>query len=147
MSGTVILYGAVGAFGLGLGLLTLSLLPAGSRQRGVSGALTAIEQQYTQEAVPARHGPQPAALPGWLLGLALRLSPSGTSGNLQRRLDLAGNPRAWTADRILAAKGLGLVVLGAIGALYGLHDLPVLVLGAGFGALIGFYLPDVLLYN
>lgn len=147
MSGTVFLYGAVGAFGLGLGLLTLSLLPARSRQRGVAGALTAIEQRYTQQAIAARHGPQPAVLPGWLRALALRLSPSSIGSNLQRRLDVAGNPPAWTADRILAVKGLGLVVLGGIGALYGLHDLPVLVVCAGLGALIGFYLPDVLLYN
>jgi tight adherence protein C len=67
--------------------------------------------------------------------------------SLQRRLDLAGNPGSWTPDRVLAAKGIGLLVLGGLGALFGLGSPAWFVLCAGLGALIGFFLPDVLLYN
>ena len=59
----------------------------------------------------------------------------------------AGNPPSWTADRILTLKGLGLLVLALLGSLLGLHSLTTLILWACAGAAIGFFLPDVLLYN
>jgi tight adherence protein C len=80
--------------------------------------------------------------------LGLRLTPVGTPARLQRRLDLAGNPRSWTVERVLAAKAAGLVVglafgglmLTSVGALMGLLWL------AGAAA-AGFWVGDVLLYN
>ena len=51
----------------------------------------------------------------------MRLSPAGIATTMQRRLDVAGNPPGWTTDRMLAVKGLGLVALAALGALFGLH--------------------------
>ena len=66
---------------------------------------------------------------------------------MQRRLDLAGNPERWTPDRMLTVKGLGLVVLGSVGALLALRHPALLVLTGGVGAAAGFFLPDVLLYN
>jgi tight adherence protein C len=89
---------------------------------------------------------RPAVWQGWLRDLASRLSPT-TAGGLQHRLDLAGNPARWTPDRFLAVKGLGLVVLAVLGALSGLHSPALLVLFVAVGAAIGFFLPDVLLYN
>jgi tight adherence protein C len=80
-------------------------------------------------------------------GLAVRLSPSGIGTSLQRRLDLAGNPGRWTPDRVLAVKGLGLLALAMLGALYGLHNPGLLILCAILGGAVGFFLPDVLLYN
>ena len=47
----------------------------------------------------------------------------------------------------LAAKGAGLVVLAAIGMLVGAHKPVLLILYAAVGGVIGFFLPDVLLYN
>ncbi len=140
---------SVAALGLAIALLVGSVLPARSvRQRGVGGALTAIEQRYAQAPAVTQKASDPlAALPGWSRGLALRLSPSTVAGTLQRRLDLAGNPANWTPDRILAVKGLGLLVLGALGALYGLRSLGLLILCASLLGVIGFFLPDVLLYN
>ena len=66
---------------------------------------------------------------------------------MQRRLDVAGNPQGWTTDRMLAVKGLGLVALGLLGALYGLRNPELLIVGGGLGAVFGFFLPDLLLYN
>jgi tight adherence protein C len=48
---------------------------------------------------------------------------------------------------VLAAKGLGLVAVAFLGALYGLHNVGLLVLYGGVGGFLGFFLPDLLLYN
>ena len=52
-----------------------------------------------------------------------------------------------TPDRVLAAKGLGLFILGSLGGLYGLRTIGLLVVAAAVAATVGFFLPDVLLYN
>jgi tight adherence protein C len=149
MSGTALLAGGLGSLGLAIALLVLATAPARSRQHGIAGALTAIEQRYGRHLPSAAPRPSDpfAAVPSWVRGLAVRLSPSGTASALQRRLDLAGNPARWTPDRILAVKGLGLLVLGGLGGLYGLRNLGLFFLCAGLGAAAGFFLPDILLYN
>ena len=149
MSGTALLAGGLGSLGLAIALLVLATAPARSRQHGIAGALTAIEQRYARHLPSAAPRPSDpfAAVPSWVRGLAVRLSPSGTASALQRRLDLAGNPARWTPDRILAVKGLGLLVLGGLGGLYGLRNLGLFFLCAGLGAAAGFFLPDILLYN
>jgi tight adherence protein C len=79
--------------------------------------------------------------------LALRLSPSGYGQWLRRRLDLAGNPTGWPADRVLAFKGAGLVGGLVLGGLLGVGHGFVLVLLALGGAAVFFFLPDILVYN
>jgi tight adherence protein C len=148
MTATVLLIGGVAALGLAvvLAVLTISARPV---EGSVARALATIDSHYTQ------HGPvevEPkrdpfVALPGWLRVLAVRLSPAGIATTLQRRLDLAGNPSRWTPDRILAAKGLGLFILGGLGGLYGLRTIGLLIAGAAVAATAGFFLPDILLYN
>lgn len=79
-------------------------------------------------------------------GLAYRLSPGGTSDRMTRRLDLAGNPGKWTAERIMGAKGgllMGLALLGVLFGGLGVRGL----LYAAIGAAVGFFLPDLLLMN
>jgi len=146
VSGTVLLAGGLAALGLGIALLVVAVVPGRSREHGVAHALAAIDQSYTQRSSAAA-GDGDFILPGWLRSLALRLSPSGIAAKLQRRLDLAGNPGRWTPDRILAVKGLGLIALAMLGALYGLHSPALLILCAAVGGAVGFFLPDVLLYN
>ena len=146
MSGTVLLAGGLAGLGLGIALLVVAVVPGRSREHGVAHALAAIDQSYTQRSSAAA-GDGDFILPGWLRSLALRLSPSGIAAKLQRRLDLAGNPGRWTPDRILAVKGLGLIALAMLGALYGLHSPALLILCAAVGGAVGFFLPDVLLYN
>jgi tight adherence protein C len=141
-----LLYGALAALGLGIVLLVVTVVPGRSRPAGVAAALEVIDRRYGQ-APQAKSDPGSSALPGWLTQLARRLSPGGMTDSLQRRLDLAGNPGSWTPDRVLAVKGIGLLVLGGLGALFGLRSPAWFVLCAGLGALIGFFLPDVLLYN
>lgn len=148
MNATVLLVGGLAALGLAI-LLAVLGVAARPAAGGVARALATIESHYTQrgpvEAEPER---DPfARLPGWLRGLAVRLSPTGISATLQRRLDLAGNPSGWTPDRILAAKGLGMFGFGALGALYGMRAIGLFVVGAAIGATFGFFLADLLLYN
>ena len=148
MSSTVILLGGLCALALAIALLGVAFMPARARKGGVAQSLSAIEQRYAYQSTESGGDSDPfAALPGWMRGLAVRLSPSGIGGSLQRRLDLAGNPGRWTPDRVLAVKGFGLLVLAALGALYGLRSPGLLILCVILGGAAGFFLPDVLLYN
>lgn len=148
MTGTVLLAGGTGALVLAIAVLVLALVPGRARDHGIAHALSAIEQRYAHHSGRAGTGAEPqGAFPGVARALALRLSPSGIAGSLQRRLDLAGNPQRWTPDRVLAAKGLLLVGLAMLGALIGLRNPGWAILGAIVGAVAGFFLPDVLLLN
>jgi tight adherence protein C len=146
MTGTPLLIGGLVAIALALTVMAVALMPERRARPSVDRAVSAIDEQYTYDAASGREA-EPFQFPDWARRLALRLSPGGVASTLQRRLDVAGNPRGWSSDRMLAVKGLGLVVLGFLGAIYGLHDPELLIVGAGLGAVIGFFLPDVLLYN
>jgi tight adherence protein C len=78
--------------------------------------------------------------------IAVAFSPSGTVDRLNRMLDRAGNPSAWTIERIMGAKG-ALLLLGALlGVVWG----GVTVRGILIAALLGaafFFFPDLALYN
>jgi tight adherence protein C len=122
------------------------------RPTGVAGALHSIETEYAGQvggaaAPPSRDERLAEPLMRRLQMLARSLSPGTSAESLQRRLDVAGNPGAWTPERILSYKGLGLLLLGATGALVGGGSVVGLLLGAVLGAGAGFFLPDVLLYN
>lgn len=79
--------------------------------------------------------------------LAIRLSPSGTAERLSKLLDFAGNPSAWTVERVLGTKGAALLGLALLGLLLGGGFSVVGVLIALVAAAVGFFLPDLLLYN
>jgi tight adherence protein C len=140
--------GAV-SFCAGVFLLAVVLFSRRSQPHGVAGALSSIERHYGQKAaLSAREDSGKSnALPGWAKSLAVRLSPSGVAGSLQRRLDLAGNPASWTADRILALKGIAILIGAALGVLFGVHRPALALVYAAAAGAIGFFLPDVLLYN
>jgi tight adherence protein C len=142
---TLLAVEAGGLLALSAAMTVLAVFPAG-RQRGPGRGVNAIDRYVTNRA-PARQSAEPLALPGWFRSLAVRLSPSGFAATMVRRLDRAGNPPRWSADRILTVKGLGLLVLAGLGALLGLHQPGTAVLFACAGAGAGFFLPDLLLYN
>jgi tight adherence protein C len=146
MSGAALLYVGLGAMTLAMAVIVLTFMPKRAERPSIQRALATIEQQYSRDA-PAAEKSDPFQLPQWLERVAVVLSPAGIATIMQRRLDVAGNPPGWTTDRMLAVKGLGLVAVGLLGALYGLNNPEVLVVAGGFGAVIGFFLPDLLLYN
>ena len=81
-----------------------------------------------------------------LAGLARRYTPRGRITGLEQRMLMAGAPRGWTLERILAVKAL-FALAGAALALMRLLVAPSLVgvsLALGIGA-FGFFVPDVLL--
>ena len=51
-----------------------------------------------------------APIAGALARLAARLTPAGAQDKIAQKLVLAGSPEGWTAERVLALKGLGLVL-------------------------------------
>ncbi len=117
---------------------------------GVARSLALVERQVNKREVGRN---ELAARDRLLLPLldsakrlGIRLSPAGAVTRLSHLLDLAGNPSPWTADRVLGAKGVGLVVGPVIG---------LLVMGLSVGgivtalvaAAVGFFLPDLVLYN
>ena len=148
MSGTVLLVAGLAALLCALVLAVLTV--GGGGVRGVEDALVAIESRYGRAVVAA---PPPGTerelspLLQRLRSLAVRLSPGSFTASLQRRLDVAGNPGTWTPERVLAFKGVGLVALGVLGFLFGVHNPLTLVLYTGLGAAAGLFLPDLLLYN
>jgi tight adherence protein C len=148
MPGSVLLICGIGALVLAVMAMAVALMPQRQARPSVGRALATIDERYTRDAAGGTgKAAEPFKLPDWMARLAERLSPGGVATTMQRRLDFAGNPPGWSADRMLAVKGLGLLTLGFLGALYGLHDPELLVVGVGLGAVIGFFLPDLLLYN
>ncbi len=79
------------------------------------------------------------------LAVGRRLTPDDYAARIRRRLNLAGNPDGWDAERVLAAKVLWALSLGGISALLAL------LLGWGFWGLVvaaaltvlGFFGPDL----
>jgi tight adherence protein C len=148
MSQSGLLYGGIALLVLAIFALVAALMPARQGKRGVTQALAAIDRRYTRDnATGGRGGARHLQVPGWLPDMAGRMSPASARTSLQRRLDIAGNPEGWTADRVLASKAVCLVVLGSIGALLAVAHPALLILTGATGAAAGFFLPDLLLYN
>ncbi|MGC9668318.1 type II secretion system F family protein [Planosporangium sp. 12N6] len=90
---------------------------------------------------------QPLARRLGRLGRALTVG--GALARLQRQLDRAGNPPDWPVERVVAAKGVGLVLGAAGGLLFGLMlgGTGLVVLAAVGGTVLGFFAPDLAVYN
>ncbi len=148
--GTMLL--VVGIIAIAGGLVTIVVaLGAGAGQAtGVARSLDLIEKTINQKEVGKADLPVMERLVAPALararGLAARLSPTGTGEGLARRLDLAGNPGGWTAERIMGAKGVGLLVGAVLGLAFGQFSLKGLLIATAAAA-AGFYLPDLLLMN
>lgn len=84
-----------------------------------------------------------------LANIGRTLTGVNWSRNVTKRLEKAGNPPRWDAERVLAMKTLAaLLFASVVGGLLWYTDRPVpaLIWGAVFGA-FGFFLPDLLLIN
>jgi tight adherence protein C len=143
---------------VGLGALFLAVVAgvvaftAGSSGGAVARTLRAADQGYRIAPATARTGTEagPAgALPRPAYVVGRTLTPMGSLSGLGRRLDQAGNPTWLTNEKVLAYKGL-LLVVGAISglslAVFFASPLTWLVWTA-VGAAAGFFAPDVLLLH
>jgi len=147
----MVLYaGAIAVVG-GLGAALTLALGGRGQVSGVARSLALIEHNVSKHEVAKSDVPVAERLVKPFLegmrALAVRLSPSGTGDRLIQQLDSAGNPKAWTVESVMGAKGVVLLVGGLLG----------LTLGGGFtvkgllialaAAIAGFFMPDLLLYN
>ena len=141
-----------------LGVATVILMAGviGKERSQVSASMAAIEAisgpvpdgmrtQYDQPFNARVTKPTQA----WLAQVARTLTGVNWAKNTAHRLDMAGNPPSWDAERILAAKAVTAVAFGGIAAaiivLSG-RTWSALLWGIVF-ALAGFFLPDLLLVN
>ncbi|MGL4174621.1 MAG: type II secretion system F family protein [Dermatophilaceae bacterium] len=141
---------AAATIGAATVILVLVVASANWGTTGVARSLQLIENRVgTRTAVASQLDARTRLLEPVLAGcraVAVRISPSSTGDRISRGLDRAGNPAAWTPERFLTAKGVGMFALAGLGLLFGGLGLRGLLFG-GVGALAGFYLPDLLLYN
>jgi tight adherence protein C len=85
----------------------------------------------------------------WFARVARTISGANWVSNANKRIEKAGNPPGWDAERILALKAIAAVAFAGIlgGLLFlGGRPGPALLWGAVFGV-FGFFLPDLLLLN
>lgn len=123
---------------------------------GLTRALEALERSGPagQELVEAVDQPFAervlAPFQARALSLGRRVTGADKADRIRRRLDFAGNPRGWTVDRVLSLKVICAVALPvlvvAYGALLG-GSFTVLLVFAAATAALGFFVPDLYLYN
>ena len=149
--GSLVLYaGAIALVG-GLGAAFAFAVGGRGQVSGVARSLALIEHNVSRREVATSDLPISERLvkPFFegMRSLALRLSPSGTGERLVRQLDSAGNPKPWTLESVLGAKGAVLLLGGVLGLLFGGGFTPKGLLISVAAAAAGFFLPDLLLYN
>lgn len=84
------------------------------------------------------------------LGLGRRLTGADSAERVRRKLDLAGNPRDWSVDRVISAKVIGAVTVATIGPALAVAlgmGLTFVVLALLGGLVLGFFVPDLYLYH
>jgi len=85
---------------------------------------------------------------GSLLGLARRLTPASRVKALERLWTRAGRPSAWPVERLVVAKLVAPVVLGALGLLFlSIRPGTLGVVIALLLVVVGYFLPELLLYS
>jgi tight adherence protein C len=150
MESTTMLGVGLSALAASIALTVLAVAaPWTSAKRRLAARSAALEA-YGRGTASSAPQDRVEALPPLLTRLravATLLSPSTVTTSLARRLDLAGNPASWTVEKVLAIKGLGLFVGGSAGFLLAITSPATAVAFAGLGAVAGFLLPDLLLYN
>lgn len=136
-------------------LLGAALAKAQSRT-GLERSIASLEQMSASPSSLTEDLEAPFAdrvlepLQARALNLGRRLTGGDKAERLRHKLDLAGNPRDLSVDRIVSLKVMAAVVLALCGLAYALlidaNPLIYLALGAG-GTVVGFMAPDLYLYQ
>jgi tight adherence protein C len=136
--------------GLALVTIVMAVSLGAGETTGVARSLELIERTIDHKEVGKADLPAFERLVAPVLGhtrsLATRLSPTGTQDRLVRLLDLAGNPGTWTAERIMGAKGGGLLLGAVLGLTFGGPSVKGVLIAVAAAA-AGFFLPDLLVLN
>ena len=125
---------------LPLGFLAWSWLSVDRKSERAARELLALGSDTT--------GPSGQEQSKLLERIGYRLTPASYIRKLDRLVSLAGRPASLPLGRVLAAKPL----LGLVGALVGLYlgnsgSMPILKAVGIFVALLGYFIPDLLLYS
>jgi tight adherence protein C len=150
---TTVLLIAGGLFFVGTAIAVITIAYASFGRMGVARSLSAIDKVYSAGVV----GPQDEAFGDRVVSpmksrvtkIGRVATPAGALSRLRRWLDYAGNPPYWTVERIFELKGLGLIVLLVLGAIAGIafDGVRGAAVGGVIGALLGFYTPDMVIYD
>jgi tight adherence protein C len=149
----VLLAVALACFAVLPAVVVLGTRGQSAERAGVARSILTIERRYaTAMDVTAErsfHERVLAPLAARLGNLGTTLTPTAAVRRLQRQLDYAGNPATWPVERVVAAKGIGLVAGLGGGALFGLAlgGGRTLLLAALCGGALGFLFPDISIYN
>ena len=88
-------------------VIVLATVVGSSQSTGVARSLQLLNYQATKKEVGKNElGVQDRLLMPTLdrmRALAVRISPSGTGSRISRSLDRAGNPAAWSVERVMGA--------------------------------------------
>lgn len=152
MTSTILLALGLAAVFAALALSLVALGSQSTKRQQVSRSLGAVHGLSATSSTPVV---EEVAFTDRVLGpaygrltkLGRRLSPVGMIDGMTHRLDLAGNPAGWSADRFFAYKALALFT-GALFAMYvGPASLFAKAIATAVGAVAGFLLPDIFIYN
>lgn len=139
---------------LAIGLVAMSLgnQPEGGvmRSLAVLEAMTSAPDELTKDLDRPFAERVLEPLQQRALSLGHRLSGADSANRLQRKLDMAGNPGDMGADRVVSLKVIGAFVFLAVGLALGLVlgvSLPVLAFMTLGGLVLGFFAPDLYLYQ
>jgi len=145
----LLILGAVGIAGLAF--------VKDERPAGLARSLQTLEQmgnQGAQELAASAELPFAdrvlAPLQERSLRIGRRITGADKAERLRHKLDLAGNPRDWSVDRVISLKVLAAVVLPLVAMAYAvvIHFgfTTVVLVGLG-GFFLGFFAPDLYLYQ
>ena len=156
MDDTLLLVGGMFAVFLALTVLLSTIGVLTSERAQVGRSLAAVRAMQAAPEAMRREADPPFAdrvvvpLLRRFAGLGRRLAPGGQAERLRHKLELAGSPPRWDADRVLAFKGLGLVLFAVLGLalpiVIGLGPLPTVGIAVVL-ALAGYFGPDLVLYQ
>lgn len=145
-----VLYVGAGLLGLALIALVLVLASSSAGPTGVARSLALIDQTVTDRSVGRIDLPARERLVDPIFertkSLAFKLSTAGTTERIGVMLDRAGNPKGWSVEKVMGAKGASLLVGLLLGFMYTGFTMSAVVISLLAGAAL-FYLPDLLVYN
>ncbi len=147
VTGLVLVFAAIAV----LGMAVRPTQPQGMhRSLAVLEAMSAAPKELTDELDRPFSERVLAPLQGRALSLGKRLTGADAGDRIQHKLDIAGNPGGLNPDRVIALKvllaGGGLVAGFLLCQLFGAVS-TILILGTGIGGAIGFFAPNLYLYQ
>lgn len=151
----MVLFLAILLFGSALVLLSMALVKSPA-QTGLERSIASLEQVSAHPGALKEELELPFAdrvlepLQERALNLGRRLTGADKAERIRHKLDLAGNPRDMSVDRIVSLKVMAAAVLGLCGLAYAalISAGPLIYLGLGaLGVVVGFLAPDMYLYQ